>query len=116
MHLSLPPNIPSENVPNGSFNNTGKYSYCGPGTKFHKRLSEGYQGVNRLDEACKRHDEFYAKHKKTKDRNHADDILAKENSAIALDESENEYVRRDARLVTGVMGAKSRIGMGSKTR
>ena len=27
MHLSLPSNVPSEKVPNGSFNNTGKYSF-----------------------------------------------------------------------------------------
>ena len=33
MHLSLPNTVESENIPNGSFQNTGKYSYCGPGTK-----------------------------------------------------------------------------------
>ena len=30
MHLSLPNTVESENIPNGSFQNTGKYSYCGP--------------------------------------------------------------------------------------
>ena len=30
--------------------------YCGPGTKVKKRVSEGYQGVNKLDNACKEHD------------------------------------------------------------
>ena len=29
MHLSLPSNVSSEKVSNGSFNNTGKYSFCG---------------------------------------------------------------------------------------
>ena len=52
MHLSLPNTVESENIPNGSFQNTGKYSYCGPGTKVKKRVSEGYQGVNKLDNAC----------------------------------------------------------------
>ena len=33
MHLSLPNTVESENIPNGSFQNTGKYSYCGPGNK-----------------------------------------------------------------------------------
>src|ERR1044072_3446274 len=27
MHLNLPNNVPSENIENESFNNTGKYSY-----------------------------------------------------------------------------------------
>ena len=33
MHLSLPSNVSSEKVSNGNFNNTGKYSFCEPGTK-----------------------------------------------------------------------------------
>ena len=36
MHLSLPNTVESENIPNGSFQNTGKYSYCGLGTKVKK--------------------------------------------------------------------------------
>ena len=63
MHLSLPNTVESENIPNGSFQNTGKYSYCGPGTKVKKRVSEGYQGVNKLDNACKEHDIYYSKYK-----------------------------------------------------
>ena len=115
MHLSLPSNMPSEQVENGSFQNTGKYSFCGPGTKLDKRLSEGYTGVNSLDKACRNHDIAYSKYKKTKDRNRADDILAQESSKIALDENKAEYERKDARLVTGIMGAKSRFGMGMAT-
>lgn len=112
MHLNLPNNVPSENIENGSFNNTGKYSYCGPGTNVRKRLKEGYQGLNSLDKACKQHDINYLKHKTTKERNAADDLLAKKASEIALDDNEPDYVRKDARLVTGVMGMKSRFGMG----
>lgn len=114
MHLSLPSDVSSETVANGSFKNTGKYSFCGPGTKVQKRLKEGYQGVNSLDRACKEHDIAYSKYTKTKDRNIADDVLAKRASEIALDESEPEYTRKDARLVTGIMGLKSRFGMGVK--
>lgn len=112
MHLNLPNNVPSENIENGSFNNKGKYSYCGPGTKVQKRLKEGYQGINSLDKACKQHDIYYLKHKTTKERNAADDLLSKKASEIALDDNEPDYVRKDARLVTGVMGMKSRFGMG----
>src|ERR1700755_1808338 len=63
MHLNLPNNVPSENIENGSFNNTGKYSYCGPGTKVQKRLKERYKGINSLDKACKQHDINYFKNK-----------------------------------------------------
>lgn len=114
MHLKLPSDVSCEKVPGGSFNTTGKYSFCGPGTKVEKRLKEGYQGINALDKACKQHDLYYLKYKTTKERNIADDILAQEASKIALDDSQPEYVRKDARAVTGIMGLKSRFGMGSK--
>ena len=115
MHLSLPTDITSESVSNGSFKNTGKYSYCGPGTKVQQRLKEGYQGVNSLDKACKEHDIYYSQHKDVSERNKADDILARRATEIVMDENEPEYVRKDARLVTGVMGMKSRFGMGLKS-
>ena len=116
MHLNLPKNVESENIENRSFNNTGKYSYCGPGTKVQKRLKEGYKGINSLDKACKQHDINYLKYKSTKERNAADDLLAKQASEIALDNNEPDYVRKDARLVTGVMGMKSRFGMGLSSK
>lgn len=34
MHMGLPLGLPSEDVPEGSFQNTEKYSYCGSYTKF----------------------------------------------------------------------------------
>src|SRR5580692_2631132 len=43
MHL---PASKGEEVPNGSFNNMYKYSYCGPGTKYEQRNREGYKGIN----------------------------------------------------------------------
>ena len=60
------------------------------------------------------HDIFYSKNPGTKDRNNADDILAREATKISLDESKPQYERNDARLVTGIMGIKSRFGMGRK--
>lgn len=53
MHLNLLKNVPSENFENGSFNNTGKYSYCDPGKKIQKRLKERFQGKNILEKACR---------------------------------------------------------------
>ena len=40
------------------------------------------------------------------------DILANEASAIATDETKLDFERKDARLVTGIMGTKSRFGLG----
>ncbi len=116
MHLSLPNDVPSENVREGTFNKTGKYSYCGPGTKYRKRLREGYEGVNSLDRACKEHDLAYSKMKSTKQRNIADDILANKASEIALNPNKPDYERKDAKLVTGVMAMKSRFGMGKNLK
>src|SRR5258705_1519397 len=50
------------------------YNFCGPGTKLEKRLARGDQGVNELDEACKKHDMAYAD--ESVDRRVADKILA----------------------------------------
>ena len=112
--MSFPSNISSENISNDSFNHTKKYSFCGPKTKVQQRLKEGYQGVNTLDKACKQYDEFYSKYPCTKDRNRADDILAREATKISLDESKPQYERNDARLFTGIMGLESRFGTGLK--
>jgi len=56
----------SEYVPNGSFNNLQKYSFCGPGMQYEKRIKEGYQGINELDSNCKLHDQFYNENTDTK--------------------------------------------------
>jgi len=112
MHLKLPSGVQSEQVPNGSFNDKQTYSYCGPGTKVRQRLQEGYEGVNSLDKACKQHDIYYSQHTKTKDRNIADDILAKKAADIALDPNELEYVKSHAKLVNAIMTGKSWAGLG----
>ena len=66
MHLKLPDDVPSEKIENGAFNNAGKYSFCDPFIKLDKRLPEGYEGVNTLDAACKKHDLAYKNLKKQK--------------------------------------------------
>ena len=38
-----------EHVPGGSFNDQQKHSFCGPGTKYERRIREGYKGINELD-------------------------------------------------------------------
>jgi hypothetical protein len=115
MHMSLPKNVKSENVQDGSFNNTGKYSYCGPGTKLNKRVAEGYKGINDLDKACLKHDEAYDNDKDTQKRNIADNVLAQEANRLANDMSQPDYVRKDAKKVAALMSAKSWLGMGNSS-
>lgn len=108
--------VGSEQVPDGSFNNTNKYSFCGPYTKLQKRLAEGYKGVNTLDKACLSHDIAYATHKDTQSRNKSDDMLSARASQIVLDENTPEYEKKDAKLVNAIMAAKSRFGLGLKLK
>lgn len=115
MHMRLPSGIASELVPGGAFQNTGKYSYCGPFTKLDKRLSQGYRGVNKLDQACLNHDVAYAVHSDTAGRNAADDVLAAAASKIALTDAP-EWEKKNARTVAAIMSAKSRFGMGIKSK
>ena len=115
MHMKLPKGVTSEAVLGGTFQDTGKYSYCGPFTKLDKRLLQGYRGVNSLDRACLNHDVAYAVHSDTAGRNAADDVLAAAASKIALDENVPDWEKKDARTVTAIMSAKSRLGLGVGT-
>ena len=111
MHLGLPKSVQSEFRPAGSFNNSAKYSYCGPFTKLQQRLNQGYKGVNKLDEACQQHDIAYATSSEVRGRNKADDVLANKASQIVMESDTPDYEKQDARLVTGIIATKSRFGM-----
>lgn len=111
MHMS---SDVSENVKNGEFNNSGKYSYCGPGTKFNKRIKQGYKGVNVLDQACFKHDSAYNNFSDDKNRNFADNELVKAASEIANNPNVSEKVRNDAKKVAALISAKSWLGLGYK--
>ena len=82
LHL---PATKGEYVPNCSFNNLQKYSYCGPGTQYEQRAREGYQGINELDSMCKQHDQFYNENHDSKSRNISDAALAHRANEIAND-------------------------------
>jgi hypothetical protein len=116
IHLRLPKDIPTEQVPGGDFNNIRTYSFCGPFTKLEKRLQQGYRGVNNLDRACMQHDIAYSKNSDTKNRNFADDILAKIAMDIVNDVNAPAYERQQARTVAAIMAAKSRFGLGTKPK
>lgn len=98
-------NLPFEiHIPN--------YQYCGPGTKLHKRLKRGDQGINLLDSACKQHDLAYAKNKTLDDRHKADYLL--ENRAWERVKSKDASLGEKAAawFVTTGMKLKRKLGMG----
>ena len=88
------------------------YQYCGTGTKVIKRVARGDQGINPLDAACKKHDLAYLNNKDLSARHQADNEL--EHSAWkrvkSIDSSAGE--KAAALLVTNIMKAKQRFGMG----
>ena len=112
LHL---PATKGEYVPNGSFNNLQKYSYCGPGTKYEQRVREGYQGINELDSMCKLHDQFYNENHDTESRNISDAALAHRTDEIAKDPRYDEEQRRFAKFVNVIMNNKVKFGLGIKT-
>jgi len=103
MHMRLPKAVLSEDVPGGSFQNTGKYSYCGSFTMLNKRLTEGYRGVNQLGRTCFDHDVAHTAHKDTASRNHVDDVLAAAASKIALSDDAPEYEKKHAGTVAAII-------------
>jgi len=92
------------------------YQYCGPGTKLRERLARGDPGINLLDKACKEHDIAYSKYKNINDRNIADKIL--EEKAWQRVKSRDAFLgeRANAALITNIMKAKTKLGMGLKNK
>ena len=113
--LHLPANQ-GEYVPNGSFNNLQKYSYCGPGTKYEQRNKEGYKGINELDRMCKLHDKFYTDNTDTATRNISDEALAHRALEIANNAMYDSTQRNMATLVYYIMKNKARFGLGIKSK
>lgn len=90
------------------------YQYCGPGTKLKDRLNRGDPGINVLDKACKEHDIAYSEKKDKGDRHIADKILASKAWSRAKSTDANLSERANALLVTNMMNAKVKLGMGVK--
>ena len=92
------------------------YQYCGPGTRLRERLARGDPGVNPLDAACREHDIAYSRSKGLTERHAADKILAAEarKRITARDSALGE--RAAATAVWAAMKAKTKLGMGLKTK
>ena len=97
IHLPIPGK--GESVPGGSFNDTGRMSFAGPGTKVYKRLREGYKGTCELDEAAKEHDIAYSLYKDRESRTLSDLILAEKAQKIASNNTKPLFERTWATVV-----------------
>lgn len=92
------------------------YQYCGPGTKLKERLARGDPGINPLDRACKEHDIAYSKYKDTSQRNIADKILEEKAWERVKSHDASLSERANAILITNIMKAKVKLGMGVKSK
>lgn len=92
------------------------YRFCGPGTKLAKRLVRGDRGINGLDEACRDHDIQYSKVQDVAGRHMADKELAKRALKRVFAKDSSLMEKAAAVGVAGVMGAKVKLGLGSKRK
>lgn len=93
------------------------YNYCGPGTKLEKRLARGDAGINSLDSACKDHDISYQSNLgNINSRHNADKILAEKAWQRVKSKDATIGERAAALLVTNMMKAKVKMGLGLKIK
>lgn len=89
------------------------YQYCGPGTKVRKRVKRGDQGVNPLDAACKKHDLAYLDNLDNLDARHKADYDLEQSAWKRVQSKDASASEKGAAwLVTNIMKAKQRFGMG----
>ncbi|XP_071050722.1 uncharacterized protein [Onthophagus taurus] len=92
------------------------YQFCGPGTKLKKRLARGDTGINPLDRACREHDIAYS-NSNTLDRRHEADKRLEENAWERVKAKDSTFGEKaSAWMVTNVMKAKRKLGLGHKRR
>lgn len=91
------------------------YNYCGPGTRLKERLLRGDKGINKLDEACMRHDIAYSNYKSLKDRHKADLELLNMAKSRVKSKDAGRREKMASWLVSKVMKSKLKLGAGIKT-
>ncbi|KYN14634.1 hypothetical protein ALC57_13141 [Trachymyrmex cornetzi] len=92
------------------------YQFCGPGTRLEKRLARGDRGINPLDAACREHDVAYSHSNDLTERHAADNILAEKARKRITASGSTLRERVAATTVWAAMKAKTKIGMGLKTK
>jgi hypothetical protein len=93
------------------------YQYCGPGTKVIERVRRGDRGINPLDVACKKHDLAYLHNRENLSARHRADHELEQSAwrrVKSKDSSSGE--KAAAWLITNIMKAKQRFGMGVSSR
>ena len=90
-----------------------KHKYTGPYNPLHQQLDEydrpipGQEPFNQVDEISRRHDICYRDYPGNK--LHCDKIMLKDLKAM---KSKNKRERLDKKLVQGIIGAKTKLGLG----
>lgn len=93
----------------------GKYSFCGPGTKLHKRLNpddtpkDFSKPVNRLDQGCYAHDLAYRDYKNVPQRNVADRELITVTDEVLQNPQSSLNQKFNAKFVKSIMGTKTKF-------
>lgn len=88
------------------------YNYCGPGNNTERDLANNVPAKNKLDSYCKEHDIFYMKNPDIAARNQADMRLAEKAWTRVLAKDSSLAEKAAAYVVTNLMKAKSKMGMG----
>jgi len=92
------------------------YQFCDPGTHLEKRLARDDQSINPLDAACREHDIAYSHSNDLAERHVADKILAEKAQKRIIARNSTLGERAVAAAVWAAMKAKTKIGMGMKTK
>lgn len=93
------------------------YQFCGPGTQLEKRIARGDIGINPLDAACKEHDIAYSTNKDSLSKRHEADHKLQEQAWQRVKSSDASVGEKAAAwLVTNVMKAKRKLGMGLRRK
>lgn len=85
-----------------------KYNYYGPGTNLDKRLARGDQGINRLDDVCKKHDIDYDNADTLADKHIVDLKMIG-----AIEQFPNQNLTECG--VQNLMKVKKKLGLGAKS-
>lgn len=81
-----------------------------------KRVKRGDLGINKLDAACREHDIAYSKNQSLEERHKADEILENKAWERVKSKDANFGEKTASWLVTNIMKAKRKLGMGNKQR
>ncbi|KYN13309.1 hypothetical protein ALC57_14510 [Trachymyrmex cornetzi] len=89
------------------------YQFCGPGTRLEQRLARDDRGINPLDAACREHEYIEYSHSNDLTERHAADNIIAEKARKRITGSDSTLA---ATAVWAAMKAKTKIGMGLKTK